>query len=141
MWESTHLIFDELAEKCGNRYLAVMYISKLSRKLNYQVPGGALASQLITWALTGNKPEFKYNVLYHKNISPDLATMESYLEYVTDEDIKASVRISYTLSIRKHHLIYVYDKSLDQYQQGRMRVLLRMIWSENFELKENDVYA
>lgn len=132
MWENEHKLFDELADKCGNRYLAVKYIAKLGRYLNYDVPGGLLGSQLLTWALTGQQPETKFDFNNYYKVNAELACLEETLEYVTNDAVKRSVRKSYALSVRHHHLIYHYDDSLDQYEQGRVRILLRMIWSENF---------
>ena len=136
MWEHTHAQFQELADKCGNVYLAVNYLSRLARKLNYKVPGGVLSSKLLTWALTGDEPNTKFDFNSYYNLSPDIAMMESYLEYVSDPAVKSSVRMSYMASVKRHHLIYSYDTELDIHDQARVRVLLRMIWSENFELKE-----
>ncbi len=111
---------------CGNRYLAVKFISRCSRKLSESLPKWIIESRLITWALTGEDPDVSKYV--NANLDIDVMEMEDALCYISDEEIKYCVRRSYKESVHRHHLIYVYKQSMDEERRARVRVIVRILW-------------
>lgn len=126
MWSQDKNLFPVLVEMCGNRYLAVKFISQCSRRLALKLPKWIIESKLITWALTGEEPDVSRYVNLH--VDPDMRDLEDYLCYISDENIKYCVRRSYVESIRHHHLLYVYKQSMNEYDQTRVRVVVRILW-------------
>ena len=130
MWKNDHTKFEELAESCGNRYMAIQYVAKMSRKLGKTIPRYMLESKLLTWALTGERPPTRnlYRILYARN--PDLRALNEYLMYVEDEEISSTVRYMYLRSVRSRHLVYDHEKELEENKLARARIILRMVWSD-----------
>lgn len=133
---SEQRMFDELADKCGNRYLAVKFISKKARFLDSKLAKSVLISKLMTWVLTGREIDIESNINNLYKLNPDLIVMENYLEFVEDESVKRQVRKSYIASVRNRHLVYDTSEGLNRYKQNRANILLRMIWYQ-FELYAN----
>lgn len=129
-------MFDELVDKCGNRYLAVKFISKKARFLDSKLAKSVLISKLMTWVLTGKEIDIESNINNLYKLNPDLIVMENYLEFVGDESVKRQVRKSYIASVRNRHLVYDTSEGLNRYKQNRANILLRMIWYQ-FELYAN----
>lgn len=133
---SEQRMFDELVDKCGNRYLAVKFISKKARFLDSKLAKSVLISKLMTWVLTGKEIDIESNINNLYKLNPDLIVMENYLEFVGDESVKRQVRKSYIASVRNRHLVYDTSEGLNRYKQNRANILLRMIWYQ-FELYAN----
>lgn len=130
MWQRDHELFEELAQACGSRYLAVNYLAHSARKLSLLTPGWIIESKLITWALTGEAPDLDkaFSVYYMYN--PDVRELDDFLCYIEDPDVRSSVKESYHKSIKHRHLLYVYKSALNESQKSRVRVLMRMFWFE-----------
>ena len=127
--------FNELARACGNRYLAVQYIAKASRYLNRTIPERVLESKLISWALTGEKPDLsKYTATFYLE-NPEIADVLYFLDYVEDIRVKKAVIALYRASVNKKHLTYTCDEYIDPAIESRVRVLLRMLW---YRIKTED---
>lgn len=121
-------LFNELAEACGNRYLATKYLASQSRVLGRQSQGLVLESKLITWALTGVQPYDDEELERRRCYDVDVAELEDYLCYVNDKEIADQVRKQYILSLRNKHVVLDDSQTLDVYRQMRVNVILRMIW-------------
>lgn len=119
--------FDALADKVGSPFAAVKYIAQSARQKRQSVDYRVLESQAITWVLTGIQPKLSKR---HLNVSDwyNLPYLDEVLSCVDDDDVAASVRESYSESMKAHHLIYYYHQSLNEHQKARVRVLTRMIW-------------
>ncbi len=128
MLESSLKLFNELAEVCGNRYLAIKYLSHQSRDLGHQSKGKVTESKLISWALTGEQPYSNQELERRKVLDIDIAELEDYLCYVDDKEVANQVRKYYQLSVRSKHVVLDTSQSLDLYRQMRVNVILRMIW-------------
>ena len=129
MWADDSRLFEELAQKCGNRYLAVRWLATAARQLAAQIPGVIVESKLISWVLHDvPASEIKYRPI--RNLDSDIDRMESLLEFVDDVDIQDAVRWGYKESLKHHHLIYSSNEefNLDPNQAVRARILLRMLW-------------
>ena len=131
MWSRDGSAFEQLAERCGNRYLATMYVAKQSRALfhalseKYSV--NLIESHVISWALTGEVPSIAELHLRPSN-SYEIDNILDFLCYIEDEEIKKKVIRQYKLSVKSKHLVYIKEKSMNIYQKDRINILLRMIW-------------
>jgi len=126
-WLENARLFDELADKCGNRYLATLYVAKAARYLAQEHSVSMLESQLLTWALTGKPPNLSL-ARYKKIESLELSNIEFYLDYVEDAEVRDCVLQRYKDSVRNHHLVYQHPGQLDSFRTSRVNILLRMIW-------------
>lgn len=128
MYSNDITLFNELATKCGNRYLAVKFVSTIARDLGHEAKGVVIESKLITWALTGKCPYTKDELEYRQQHDSDVAELEDYLCYVSDEAIANQVRKYYKISLRNRHLTLDESNVLDKYYQMRTNIILRMAW-------------
>ena len=128
MYNENLALFNKLANICGNRYLAVKYLSSQSRSLGAQSEGTVLESKLLTWALTGTPPYSIEEMRRRKEYDSDVAELEDYLCYVDDEEVANQVRKYYRISLRNRHVVLDDSSTLDTYRQMRVNVILRMIW-------------
>lgn len=131
-------LLSALETKCGNRYAAIKFICYKARKLNKQYNNHLLDSKVISWVLTGEKPNSA--IYYDEQIELDkrfhlslelkhvLSVLDEYLCYVDDIAVSKSVRLSIRASQQARHLVYVYHEIQDEFQSSRVRVLTRMIW-------------
>lgn len=121
--------FRLLEEACGSRYLAVRYISNVSRTLGHQNEEYYLSeSKLLQWVLTGTCPYSKSKLEYRRYIFEQLDDLDEYLYYVEDKVVYKTVRSLYKQSIRNKKLTYCTDQNITQGQRSRINILLRMIW-------------
>lgn len=118
-------IFNELAEKVGNRYATSMYVSKAARQLAKKLPKYIIESYLIHWVLTEEDPK---NLKIYSREPGDRRYMNDLLCWIEDEDVNSAVREMYSKSVKSHHLVYNSSKKLNKHQQDRANILLRMIW-------------
>lgn len=128
MYNRNLTLFNELAEKCGNRYFAARYIASVARRLGKQSKGIVLESKLITWALTGEQPYDDAELERRKQHDVDIAELEDYLCYVEDKQVAAQVRKYYKISLHNRHVTLDSSNQLDEYRQMRVNIILRMIW-------------
>jgi len=119
------VLFNQFAEKLGNRYAASVCIAKLSRQYSRNLPGPVIESKLAHWVLTGQDPD-KLHIKPRRD--PDVEFMEDLLCYVDDVQVCNEVRSCYKMSILNRHLIYSCNTNLSKYQQERVSIILRMCW-------------
>ena len=108
-WTNNELI-DTLADALGNRYAAIQYIMKFARHRADECDNVILHSSALVWVVTGSIPKdlkLRLNIKKHR-LSKSLDT---FLEYVTDDEIKEAVKSSVEQSIQSVHLIYQYNES------------------------------
>ena len=131
MWAKDNLLFEQLADKCGNRYLAVMYVARASRalfrSLSEKFSVDLIESHVITWALTGQVPDIEKLPLRPSDCS-EISSILDFLSYVEDEEVKEKVIEQYKKSVKEKHLVYITDRSMSIYRKDRINILLRMIW-------------
>ena len=121
-------LFNELAEKCGNRYLAARYLASVARNYGKQAQGAIAESKLITWALTGQCPYDEEELDRRKFYDSDVAAIEDYLCYIDDREIASQVRKYYIMSLRNRHITLDSSDTFDKYRQMRVNIILRMMW-------------
>lgn len=129
MWKVDAPLFEELAEKCGSKYLAVNYLARCARRLASYHDVSLIESELLTWALTGNKPKLDLT-RYKRTDDIEILNIRDCLSYIEDDEVKEEVIRLYRRSILHHHLIYEQSGRLGPYRSSRVNILLRMIWSD-----------
>lgn len=121
--------FKELERSCGNRYLAIRFISTNARDLGQDNQDYHISeSYLIEWVLTGKCPYTEQELARRKEVHENVDNINEYLSYVDDEDIRDEVRKLYKTSVQTKHLTYCTNKALSRGRRSRVNVLLRMIW-------------
>lgn len=120
--------FRELAESCGNQYLAINLISRWARELGDQYADCQIdESKLLQWVITGHCPYLESELAYRR-IRNDDSTLNDILEWVTDNEISDEVRDLYRLSVKQKHIVYCIRADFNQSQIDRVNILLRMAW-------------
>lgn len=118
-------LFNEFAEKVGNRYLATSYISQSARAFAKELPAYIIESCLIHWVLIGEDP---LHIRAKVRDDADTRYMNEVLCYVYDKQVSDAVRYMYKNSIQHRHLVYNSNSDLSENQLDRAKILLRMIW-------------
>lgn len=129
--------FEELVDNCysGNRYAACMYVAKEARRRATACKDDVLDSESISWVLTG-KREIP-SVSTQKKIEKWFANQYDILNYVEDAQIRKSVTRSLGISKTLKHLTYAYEKSLNECEMARVRVLTNILWYQSKEVDIN----
>ena len=121
--------FNELAESCGNRYVAVIWVANWARNLGEQYADYHISeSKLLEWVITGHCPYTHSQLESRRQNQIDESIIESVLEWVTDADVESEVRELYKKSVKSRKLIISQNTNLSLGQQTRTNILLRMIW-------------
>lgn len=120
--------FNELAESCGNKYLAIKFISYNARMLGHETREYHLVdSKLIDWVLHGKCP-YNSEEMLHRRIVENTDNVEEFLSWVEDTEVKDEVKRLYKLSVNKHYLMCCDNNNLSPGKVSRVNVLLRMLW-------------
>jgi hypothetical protein len=124
-WTNNKLI-DTLAAALGNRYAAIQYIMKFARHKADECDNVILHSSALVWIVTGSVPKdlkLRLNIKKYR-LSKSLDT---FLEYVTDDEIKEAVKYSVAQSVQAFNLTYEYNNIQEVSRQARVRILVRII--------------
>lgn len=120
--------FEKLAEACGNRYAAIKWLSKQTRKLYKEKSCYKISeAKMLTWALTGKCPYSDSQLALRKHIY-EIDNLSEILEFVTDKEVINSVRTFYILSVRNKKLTLCDTNDLGENRLARVNILLRMAW-------------
>ena len=128
MWNVDKDLFTELANKCGSRYFAAIFIARGARQLGINMPPGVIESKLITWVLTGYQPDIEEYLTHRQQGYVEYQNLATMLEYVMSPEVKKCVIKSYSKSIKLRHLVYLYSSDMPEDLKTRVRVLTRMAW-------------
>lgn len=123
----------------GNKYKAVIYISKLARHRRKLVNYVITESEAITWVISGVKPDNLYNRIKNnlKLKNDDVLPPYDRLVYIDDKDVVECVKISVKHS-KNNHLVYIYNEIKDKHRQARVRILTNMIVDELYVQRVTD---
>jgi len=124
-WTNNELI-DNIADALGNRYAAIQYIMRFARNRADECDNVILHSSALVWIVTGSAPKdlkLRLNIKKHRLSK----SIDTYLEYVTDEEVKEAVKSSVEQSIQSFNLTYQYNKIQETSRQARVRILVRII--------------
>jgi len=124
-WTNNELI-NTVADALGNRYSAIQYIMKFARHRADECDNVILHSSALVWVVTGSAPK---DLKLRLNIKKSRLSksIDTFLEYVTDDEIREAVKSSVEQSIRSVHLIYQYNEIQEVSRQARVRILVRII--------------
>lgn len=115
----------------GNKFKAVIYISKLARHRRELVHSVITESQAISWVITGIEPKGLYECINRHLKLKNEVILPPYdrLQYIDDKEIVECVKLSVKHS-NHTHLVYVYNEITDKNKQSRIRILTNMIVDE-----------
>lgn len=130
-WTDNQVI-DDLEDKFGNRFMAVIDIADSARKEVNKSYGFLSGSQALAKVCTGHVPDkMKHNTKDPSSyLNRCLYEIDDYLTQVSDEDVKQAVRDSLILSFKYHYLIYDYKEITQLERQSRVRILCNILWDK-----------
>lgn len=132
MWKEDNKHVTRLVDQCGSTFAAANLAAKTARNLMKGTNDQLLDSKVLSWAITGKKPDVTESKAYHKK-DFGWECLRDMLCYVDDEDVRQSVTDSYRASRRARHLIYCYNSGLDEPRRSRVRILTRMAWEHTHQ--------
>lgn len=119
--------FDEFAESCGNRYVAVRTIAKWARDLGEKLNDYHISESKLIEIILNGKYYSEAEMDHRRRINDD-DHIEDLLEWVIDDEIANEVRYLYRQSIRKRTLQYCSNLKFSQGEISKINILLRMLW-------------
>lgn len=138
MFWTNNSIFDKYVEAfSGDRFAAVMYISKIARRRMIRVNNCIHESDALSWITTGVEPEIVKHWREFKKVDHVALYIEDRLCYIEDAAVRNAVRDSISESQSIYHLIYTYNNIQDENKKARVRILCNMIWDEVEKLKND----
>ena len=93
-------LYDALTAAFGNPYAAVIYVSKLARKLSKTVNYDLVDSQALSWAITGVHPQPR-KVVSH-SVTDIRLPISEVLQLVDDNQVKDAVICSLQHSVHNY---------------------------------------
>ena len=129
--------FEELATRCGNRYLAIQIVAKAARQFTSNHKEYSLnESKVIQWILTGDCPYTPKQLADRKYIN-SRSEIDEILCWVSDSEVAEEVRKMYKKSVRSAKLQLSTNSALSNSQLDRANILLRMAWYSTGEEENN----
>ena len=121
MSQTQNPTYQQLIETRGP-YLAVLDIAQVTREIEDSLESRITTSSALDFAARGIVPDPK-DYPGHR-----LDRVKEYLTYVDDIEIKSAVISSYEESLKKYHLIYLYNNVDDEHRRSRIRIILNILW-------------
>lgn len=121
--------FNNIAEACGNRYVAIQLIAKAARSLGQATRHYSISeSKLLEWIITGSCPYSQKSLERRQVFNEKLDDVMDILCYVTDQIVIDEVTVCYRNSIRHRKLTLCKREDISKHRVNRINILLRMIW-------------
>ena len=99
------ILFNKLARACGNRYIAVEFVSKTARKLGKANKRYRISeAMLLNWVITGQCP-YTEAQLAQMQVKEDDDGVSDMLSEILDKEVVSEVVRFYKMSVRRHRLI------------------------------------
>lgn len=117
-------------EQSSNKYADIRSMTRKARYLASECTGSVRDSEILTWSARDEKPETADTGRFNHTKHYETSYIEDILSEIDDEDICDAVVESYTQSKKCNYLVYSYKLVQDSPRQARIRILVRMIWSE-----------
>lgn len=114
-------VYNELKETLGP-YIAVIAIADNTREICSSLENRITCSQALDYAARGLMPDPK-DFPDHR-----LDRVKDYISYIDDSEIRAAIIDSYEQSLKKYHLVYVYNSIDDEPRRSRIRIILNILW-------------
>lgn len=119
--------FNEFADSCVNRYVAVQTIAKWARDLGSELSDYRISeSKLIEIILNGKY--YTKGELSQRKRDDDPDHISDILEWAIDEKIVDEVKRLYRLSIKNKRLQSCNNTKFTSGEQSKINILLRMLW-------------
>lgn len=114
-------VYNELKETLGP-YIAVIAIADTTREICSSLENRITCSQALDYAARGLVPDPK-DFPDHR-----LDRVKDYISYIDDSEIKRAIIDSYEESLKKFHLVYIYNSIDDEPRKSRVRIILNILW-------------
>ena len=113
--------YDNLAESIGP-YYATLEIADITKEITLSLDNRITTSSALDFAARG--------ILPNPKDYPDhrLDRVKDYISYIDDSDVKNAVIDSYEESLKKFHLVFIYNNIDDEYRRSRIRIILNILW-------------
>lgn len=113
--------YNNLAESIGP-YYATLEIADIAKEITSSLDNRITTSSALDFAARG--------VLPNPKDYPDhrLDRVKDYISYIDDREIKSAIIDSYEESLKKFHLVYVYNSVNDEPRRSRIRIILNILW-------------
>lgn len=129
-WED-HRLYNDILDKYGSPYAAVMCIAKTARNIAESCDNAISHSSALNWVVTGDTPKNLLRPEAHMSYRDRCySNALDRLNYVDDLAVKESVFCTILNSREEGHLIYSYKDNLSDSQKSRVRILSNIIWEE-----------
>lgn len=114
-------VYNELKETLGP-YIAVIAIADNTREICSSLENRITCSQALDYAARGLVPDPK-DFPDHR-----LDRVKDYISYIDDSEIRTAIIDSYEESLKKYHLVYIYNNIIDEPRRSRIRIILNILW-------------
>ena len=113
--------YNNLAESIGP-YYATLEIADIAKEITSSLDNRITMSSALDFAARG--------ILPNPKDYPDhrLDRVKDYISYIDDREIKSAIIDSYEESLKKFHLVYVYNSVNDEPRRSRIRIILNILW-------------
>lgn len=113
--------YNNLAESIGP-YYATLEIADITKEITLSLDNRITTSSALDFAARG--------ILPNPKDYPDhrLDRVKDYISYIDDREIKSAIIDSYEESLKKFHLVYVYNSVNDEPRRSRIRIILNILW-------------
>lgn len=118
--------FNEFAESCGNRYLAVRILAKWARELGEELHEYHISESKLLEIILNGKYYTDNQMSQRRSKSAD--NLDDFLEWISDDRVINEVKYLYRQSVRRKRLQGCKNKTLSHGQRSRTNILLKMLW-------------
>lgn len=113
--------YNELKEVIGP-YRAALIIAENAREISSSLENRITDASALDYAARGVIPDPK-DFPDHR-----LDRVKDYISYINDIEIKSAIISSYEESLKKYHLVYLYNNVNDEPRKSRIRIILNILW-------------
>ncbi len=113
--------YNQISESIGP-YYAALEIADIAKEITSSLDNRITTSSALDFAARG--------VLPNPKDYPDhrLDRVKDYISYIEDREIKSAIIDSYEESLKKFHLVYMYNSVDDEPRRSRIRIILNILW-------------
>ena len=113
--------YKELTNNLGP-YAAVIEIANQAREIEDSLSNRITTASALDFACRGLTPDPKDY--------PDirLNRVKDYISYIDDIEVRSAIISSYEESLKRYHLVYLYNTIEDEYRRSRIRIIMNILW-------------
>lgn len=113
--------YNQLKDSIGP-FEAAMEMAKQARGIEKSLGNRITTSSALDFAARGELPNPK-DYPDHR-----LDRVKTYIEYITDIEVKSALISSYEESLKYNNLKYLYNTVQDEPRQARIRIIMNILW-------------